>query len=398
MAITTSDTRLQSIGASFAVQYYTALVKNPEALASLYTPSAHVVHRLKKANGTAEISSLLTFFTTEGLSGVKLEDVVSAPTTSGSVKVTVKGEFVGATKTQSFTQEVILRELEKNTYGITSDQLSCFTAQPTAGGAEAPEEKAAAENTTAAAVPVVEERPAKSPAAVAKSADSQDPAAAAPSDAPTADTAAATSAPTETAAEPVPATPKKPASFAEALRLKKVGGGPVSVSASVRAPADKVKSAEDKKAKKVSSEVKKDTKAATPSAATAKSRVVKKLPSASTPVLYDIILKDLAESITEEEVRAVVEPVAGVKLVSLVKRETRRLSKEAASKTITFAFVQLKRPSNASATYVKDVLAKLTELKKEMRFEEVQEKKPLSPGLRNLRVAGAAVSKRTAKA
>ncbi|TPP55312.1 Nuclear transport factor 2 (NTF2) domain family protein [Leishmania donovani] len=362
----TSDALLQQIGATFAVHYHTTLVKAPETLAALYTPSAHVVHRFEKANGAAELSSLLTSLTAEGLTGVRLEDVMAVPTTSGAIKVTMKGQFVSADNTQSFTQEVELSELEKNTYGIKSDKLSYSAVGQTAWAAETPVLKAAAEPASAD----VCETAAPAPAADATA-----------------------NPPADQAAARAPAANKKPASFAEALRLNKASEGAPFSNTAVRVT-DKVKGAGEKGTGKGA---KKD-KAASPSAASAKPKPTKKAHSTPDSVIYyDIILKELPASTTEEKVRAVVTPVAAVKLVNIVKSEKRRRSKEAASETITFAFVQLERPVDAAATYVKNVVAKLTEMNKEMRIEEVREK-PASAGARRTREGAAALRKKEVKA
>ncbi|CAC9479833.1 conserved hypothetical protein [Leishmania infantum JPCM5] len=384
----TSDALLQQIGATFAVHYHTTLVKAPETLAVLYTPSAHVVHRFEKANGAAELSSLLTSLTAEGLTGVRLEDVMAVPTTSGAIKVTMKGQFVSADNTQSFTQEVELSELEKNTYGIKSDKLSYSAVGQTAWAAETPVLKAAAEPAVVpAAAAAAGETPAAGSAAPAKSADVCETAAPAPA----ADATA--NPPADQAAARAPAANKKPASFAEALRLNKVSEGAPFSNTAVRVT-DKVKGAGEKGTGKGA---KKD-KAASPSAASAKPKPTKKAHSTSDSVIYyDIILKELPASTTEEKVRAVVTPVAAVKLVNIVKSEKRRRSKEAASETITFAFVQLERPVDAAATYVKNVVAKLTEMNKEMRIEEVREK-PASAGARRTREGAAALRKKEVKA
>lgn len=374
MTVRTSDTLLQKIGASFAVHYYTTLVEAPATLTALYTPSAHVVHRFEKANGAAELSSLLTSLTAEGLTGVRLEDVMAVPTTSGAIKVTVKGQFVSADNTQSFTQEVELSELEKNTYGITSDKLSYSAVGRTAWAAETPVRKAA-------------ETPAAAPADPVKSADVHETAAAAPAGDATANQPACQ------AAEQAPAANKKPASFAEALRLNKASEGAPFSNTAVRVT-DKARGAGEKDTGKGA----KKGKAASPSAASAKPKPTKKAHSTSDSVIYyDIILKELPSSTTEEKVRAVVSPVAAVKLVNIVKSEKRRRSKEAASETITFAFVQLERPADAAANHVKSVVAKLTEMNKEMRIEEVREK-PASAGARKTREGAAASRKKEVKA
>ncbi|CAG9572413.1 conserved hypothetical protein [Leishmania major strain Friedlin] len=366
MTVRTSDTLLQKIGASFAVHYYTTLVEAPATLTALYTPSAHVVHRFEKANGAAELSSLLTSLTAEGLTGVRLEDVMAVPTTSGAIKVTVKGQFVSADNTQSFTQEVELSELEKNTYGITSDKLSYSAVGRTAWAAETP---------------------AAAPADPVKSADVHETAAAAPAGDATANQPACQ------AAEQAPAANKKPASFAEALRLNKASEGAPFSNTAVRVT-DKARGTGEKDTGKGA----KKGKAASPSAASAKPKPTKKAHSTSDSVIYyDIILKELPSSTTEEKVRAVVSPVAAVKLVNIVKSEKRRRSKEAASETITFAFVQLERPADAAANHVKSVVAKLTEMNKEMRIEEVREK-PASAGARKTREGAAASRKKEVKA
>ncbi|CBZ25538.1 conserved hypothetical protein [Leishmania mexicana MHOM/GT/2001/U1103] len=386
----TSDTLLQKIGASFAVHYYTTLVKTPETLAALYAPSAHVVHRFKKANGAAELSSLLTSLTAEDLTGVRLEDVVAVPTTSGAIKVTVKGQFVSADKTQSFTQEVELSELKKSTYGITSDKLSYSAVGQTALAAEAPVLKVAAEPAVAlaaATAAAAEETPAGAPAAPAKSADARETAAPAPA------ANATANPPADQAAAQTPAANKKPASFAEALRLNKASEGAPFSNTAVRVT-DKVKGAGEKDTGKGA---KKD-KAASPSAASAKPKPSKKAHSTSDSVVYyDIILKELPASTTEEKVRAIVTPVAAVKLVNIVKSERRRRGKEAAPESITFAFVQLERPADAAATHVRSVVEKLSEMNKEMRIEEVREK-PASAGARKTREGAAASRKKEVKA
>ncbi|KAG5481000.1 hypothetical protein LSCM1_06675 [Leishmania martiniquensis] len=397
MTMLTSGTQLQSIGASFAVHYYTTLVKAPEALAALYIPSAHVVHRYKKANGTAELSSLLTSLTSEGVAEVKLDDVTSTPTTSGAIKVVVKGQFVRNASTHPFTQEVELRELERNTYGITSDKLSYAADEKAARSAVKPLLKAAAQLKVIAPVDPVdteEETTTDAPGPSAKGADARESASLASA----ADVAAATPAPAEEAAASVPAAIKKPASFAEALRLQKVGGGAAFSNIAVRVT-DKSGVTKDKKATVKSAKAGKESKkVASPSAVALTPKLAKKPHRASDSLIYyDIILKELPESMTEEQVRAMVSPVADVKLVNLVRNEKRRRSKEAAPETIAFAFVQLERPADATASLVKDVVAKLAKLNKDIRIEEVREKKPASARLRKPR-EGAVSSLKKVKA
>ncbi|KAG5481321.1 hypothetical protein LSCM4_07032 [Leishmania orientalis] len=394
MAMLTSGAHVQSIGASFAVHYYTTLVKTPEALAALYVPSAHVVHCYKKANGTAELSSLLTSLTAEGLTGVKLEEVTSTPTTSGTIKVVAKGQFVSNASTQPFTQEVELREMEKNTYGVTSDKLSYAAAEQTVQSGEKPVLKAVAELKENPAAGATEETPTEEPGASVKSADARE----STSPATAADAAAG---PAEVAAAQAPAVNKKPASFAEALRLEKAGGGAAFSNVAVRVT-DKKSVTKDKDMKTTSSGAKADKKkekATSPSGAAATPKLAKALRSAPDSLIYyDIILKELPESTTEEKVRAVVTPVADVRLVNLVKSEKRRRRKESAAETITFAFVQLERPADAPVTHVKDVVAKLTERNKEIRIEEVREKKPTSAVSRKPREGAGSSSKKEIKA
>ncbi|GET87739.1 hypothetical protein, conserved [Leishmania tarentolae] len=391
MAMRTSDTLLQKVGASFAVHYYTTLVKAPETLAALYTPSAHVVHRFEKANGAAELSSLLTSLTAEGLTGVRLEDVVAVPTTSGAIKIAVRGSFVSTDTTQPFTQELELRELEKNTYGITSDKLSYSAAGQTAWEAETPVLKATAEPAMVPAVAAEKAAPAGAPASPVKSTEARGAATPKPATDVTADP------PADAAAVQAPVAIKRPASFAEALRLNKVSeGGPFS-NAAVRVT-DKVKGTKEGKDTDKGAKKDKKEKADAPSAASAKPKSVKKAHSTSDSVVYyDIILKELPESMTEENVRAVVTPVSPVKLVNIVKSEKRRRSKEAAPETVTLAFVQLERPAVAAATHVKNVIAKLTEMNKDMRIEEVREK-PVSGGTRKAREGAAGSRKKEVKA
>ncbi|CAJ1021315.1 Nuclear transport factor 2 (NTF2) domain containing protein, putative [Leishmania lindenbergi] len=356
MTVDMPDTRLQSIGVSFAVHYYTTLVETPEALAALYVPSANVVHSFRKSNGAVELSSLLTSLTAEGVTRVRVEDVMSELAASGAIKITVKGQLIGTARTQSFTQEVKLYKLAKNTYGITDDKLSYSAAGQTALAAETPLLKEAEESTVGTAVVVAEEE-----------------------------------TPAELAAVHAPATRKKPASFAEALRLSKVSEGAAFSNTAVRV-SDKVK------ATRKIAKVKAEEKDVLQSAGSAKPKLTKKLPRASNSVVYyDIILKELPESITEEKVRAVVTPVSAVKLVNLVKSERRRRSKEATSEVITCAFVELERPANAAANHVKEVVAKLTEMNKGMRIEEVREKSALA-GSRKPREGSVATLKEEGKA
>ncbi|CAJ1021938.1 hypothetical protein Q4I32_002778 [Leishmania shawi] len=363
MTVDMSDTRLQSIGVSFAVHYYTTLVETPEALAALYVPSANVVHSFRKSNGAVELSSLLTSLTAEGVTRVRVEDVMSELAASGAIKITVKGQLIGTARTQSFTQEVELYKLAKDTYGITDDKLSYSAAGQTALAAETPLLKEAEESTVGTAVAVAEEE-----------------------------------TPAELAAVHAPATRKKPASFAEALRLSKVSEGAAFSNTAVRV-SDKVKSTENReKATRKIAKVKADEKDVLQSAGSAKPKLTKKPPRATNSVVYyDIILKELPESITEEKVRAVVTPVSAVKLVNLVKSERRRRSKEAISEVITCAFVELERPANAAANHVKEVVAKLTELNKGMRIEEVREKSALA-GSRKPREGAVATLKEEGKA
>ncbi|KAG5481638.1 hypothetical protein CUR178_06991 [Leishmania enriettii] len=393
MAMLTSGTHVQSIGASFAVHYYTTLVKTPEALAALYVPSAHVMHRHKKANGTAELSSLLTSLTAEGLTSVKLEEVTSTPTTSGTIKVVAKGQFVSNASTQPFTQEVELRELEKNTYGVTSDKLSYAAAEQTVRSGEKPVLKAAAESKENPAAGAAEETPTEVPGASVTSADARE--SASPATA-----ADAVTRPAEVTAARAPAVNKKPASFAEALRLEKAGGGAAFSNVAVRVT-DKKTATNDKDMKTTRGGAKADKKekATSPSGAAATPKLAKTLRSAPESLIYyDIILKELPESTTEEKVRAVVTPVTGVRLVNLVKSEKRRRRKESAAETVTFAFVQLERPADAPPTHVKDVVAKLAERNKEIRIEEVREKKPTSAVSRKPREGAGSSSKKEIKA
>ncbi|KAK7196345.1 hypothetical protein NESM_000570800 [Novymonas esmeraldas] len=401
-----ADTRLQSIGATFAVRYYTTLVKSPEQLVDLYTASANVVHRYRKANGAAEVSSLLLSLTAEGMTEVKVVELMTTPTTSGAIKVAVTGQFVNGNKAQPFTQELELRELEKNVFGITSDKLSYSAAGQMEWAAPTPVLAASAAPT--AVVPTVADAAAAAAAAPpAPEKEEEATAVDAPADAAAEPTAAAAAAAATSAtaaadgAADAPAAPaaKRPASFAEALRQKKQGDGAAFSNTVVRVT-DKVKGAEEKKDKSTaaaaaaSNGARREPRstgagaaaaaaagagagAAAGSASSTKAKAAKRLHGASSAVVYyDIILKELAETTTEEEVRAVVSPVAPVTLVNIVKSEKRRRGKEETSETITFAFVQLERGADAPESLVKDTLAKLAEMHREMHIEEVRERRP----------------------
>ncbi|KPA78481.1 hypothetical protein ABB37_06099 [Leptomonas pyrrhocoris] len=370
-----ADARLQSLGATFAVHYYTTLVEAPEKLAALYTPSAHVVHSFKKASGVAEITALLTTVTAAGVTEVKLEDVSTTRTTAGGIKVTITGQLLGQASPQGFTQEVEMRELESNVFGITSDRLSHTVAAHTAWTAEETPKTTAAEEPAAADV-----EPEKGRNEDGKEkAQSRKPT---PAPAAAAAAAAEESAPAADAEEPV----KKPTSFAEALKMKKMGEGAAfsnkavrvvasdkagAVSAAAAAKSEKAEKGEKKHAIK-----KADRPVGTAATAASTSPVTDR---AAALVYYDIILKELDPAVTEDEVLALVTPVAPVKLVHVVKGEKRRRIKEAdgvaAASTLTFAFVQLERPADAPASHVKNVVTKLSEHHKDLHVEEVREKK-----------------------
>lgn len=390
-----ADSRLQSIGATFAVHFHTALVQAPETLAALYTPTAHVSHCFRKASGPAEIAALLTSTTAANVKEVKLSDVATTRTPAGAIKVTITGEFLRTSgEPQAFTQEVELRELESNTFGITSDQLSHDAAA--AGGAAAkwaePEEEVKQKAPGSSVEPKegVASRtstPAPAPAAAAVAAEPTPAAAAAP------------------AAEPA----KRPSSFAEALKAKKMSEGPAFSNKAVRvvAAGDKTEKTDAAAAADAGETAKPERKNAhkkdEKSAGAAKPRGGAADGAAAAPasaaaaavVYYDIILKELAATVTEEEVRALVSPVAAVKLVNIVKSEKRRRGKDgdaaaaaAAATTITFAFVQIERPADAAASHVKEVVSKLSEQNKELHVEEVRERKPAAG-----RAAGGAARK-----
>lgn len=382
-----ADTRLLSIGATFAVHYYTALVQAPETLVALYTPTAHVLHCFRKASNAAEINTLLTTVTGAGVKEVKLEDVSTTRTTSGGVKVTIRGALIrAAAPTQAFTQEVELRELEGSVFCITGDKLS-YTAGTTGAGQTA--WTAVAENTPemeAVAAAAAQSPITTAAAAPAESAEQEAAAVSAPakeSSAPSRKSTPAPAAAAAAAAQPEPV--KKPSSFAEALKMKKAGDGAAFANKAVRVVAsDRVAEASaaaaapaDEKAEKAGKGEKK-----LPSKKEEKPRAhhTDASASATATVYYDIILKELAPSVTEEEVRALVTPVAAVKSVNVVKSEKRPRNKEAAAAdaaktTITFAFVQLDRPADAPASHVKDVVAKLAKHNTELHVEEVREKK-----------------------
>ncbi|KPI84722.1 hypothetical protein ABL78_6215 [Leptomonas seymouri] len=359
-----ADSRLERIGATFAAHYYATLVQAPENLAALYTPTAHAVHCFQKASGAAEITELLTNVRAAGVKQVKLEDVSTTRTTSGGIKVTISGQLIGQASPQAFTQEVEMRELESDVFGITSDALSyTVVGQATWAAAETPKAKAVEEPAAAEQAKedtkAVEEKTQPS-----KSAQASTIAAA----------AAAESAPAADAVEPA----KKPTSFAEALKMKKMSEGAAFSNKAVRVVAsDKTDApgAAEKAGKAEKKHSGKDDRAAA-----AKPRATE---DSAVVVCYDIILKELSASVTEEEVRALVTPVAAVKLVNVVKSEKRRRSKEAegaAAPVMAFAFVQLDRPADAPASYVNDVMTKLLEHNSEVQAEVVRERKAPAHG------------------
>lgn len=382
-----ADTRLLSIGATFAVHYYTALVQAPETLVALYTPTAHVLHCFRKASNAAEINTLLTTVTGAGVKEVKLEGVSTTRTTSGGVKVTIRGALIrAAAPTQAFTQEVELRELEGSVFCITGDKLS-YTAGTTGAGQTA--WTAVAENTPemeAVAAAAAQSPITTAAAASAESAEQKAAAVSAPakeSSAPSRKSTPAPAAAAAAAAQPEPV--KKPSSFAEALKMKKAGDGAAFANKAVRVVAsDRVAEASAAAAAPAGEKAEKAGKGEKklPSKKEEKPRAhhTDASASATATVYYDIILKELAPSVTEEEVRALVTPVAAVKSVNVVKSEKRPRNKEAAAAdaaktTITFAFVQLDRPADAPASHVKDVVAKLAKHNTELHVEEVREKK-----------------------
>jgi hypothetical protein len=380
-----SDSRLQSIAATFAVHYYTTLVQAPQDLAALYTANAHVVHCLQKASGSQAISALLTTVTAKGVKEVKLEDVAATRTTSGGIKVSIVGHLITeAAGSQAFTQEVELREQDRNVFGITSDKFSYAAGTPAGQTAWTAAETAAktVKSPTPAAQPVKAQAEKKEKMeAPAASAPREDAALSRKST-----PAPAAGAATEAATAPVAEPRKKPANFAEALKMNMVGDGAAFSNKTIRVVAsDKTKATTaaektDKAEKAEKSDKKKggngkEGKSAKPRA----SDEAAGASAAAAPVVYyDIILKELAPSITEEEVRALVTPVAAVKLVNVVKSARRRRGKEGEkteSAVITFAFVQLDHPAEAPASHVKDVIAKLSEHHKDLHVEEVREKR-----------------------
>ncbi|CBH16594.1 hypothetical protein, conserved [Trypanosoma brucei gambiense DAL972] len=411
--------RHRRVGASFTQQYYTKLVREPSELPNFYVQDASFEHLGHKATGVKAIREAV-----DRLYPVLVDAVVNIVSLSsevgsdGNISLTIQGVLtVSPTLSHNFTHEVVLMEHKAHpgSFGVVRDrrinnpseeaQKRWALETPPMFAQESPKEE----------LPPMEDlAPSRAGVAAQRVSSTTQPAA-----------EAAVEKPADSGAPAVPdaeAETRRPKSFAEAIKLGKQVGSNASQVAPRLVVAKGVKDhAEEPPVRVKASEPQREgAKALTRDSTGAKKGATAKKRDGSEKngkeasdrssgkpngregpnrskgkdaegrtlsrfvVFYDVIVKGLPPTATEQTVRDLVEPMAPVKLVKLLSQN----DKKDTNIIRTFSFVQLDHDAIKEAGgNVKATVAKLLESSKgkkgsggsRIQIDEVREKYTAAP-------------------